>query len=36
MAQLICERVATPDVKEVAEIDETARGAKGYGSTGVN
>jgi dUTP pyrophosphatase len=36
VAQLICERVATPDVKEVAEIDETARGANGYGSTGVN
>jgi dUTP pyrophosphatase len=35
VAQLILERIATPDVIEVAELDETTRGANGYGSTGV-
>eukprot|EP01119_Soliformovum_irregulare_P001546 TRINITY_DN11243_c0_g1_i1.p1 TRINITY_DN11243_c0_g1~~TRINITY_DN11243_c0_g1_i1.p1 ORF type:complete len:148 (+),score=34.31 TRINITY_DN11243_c0_g1_i1:389-832(+) len=34
VAQLIIERIATPDVVEVQEIDETARGSGGYGSTG--
>ena len=38
VAQLILERIATPQVVEVAEggLDETERGAGGYGSTGVS
>eukprot|EP00793_Prasinoderma_coloniale_P002794 PRCOL_00002276-RA len=38
VAQLILERIATPEVVEVAEggLDETERGAGGYGSTGVS
>lgn len=35
IAQLILERVATPEVKEVAELDDTARASGGFGSTGV-
>lgn len=35
IAQLILERCETPPVKEVLTIDETARGAGGFGSTGV-
>lgn len=34
IAQLILERCETPPVKEVLTIDETARGAGGFGSTG--
>ncbi|KAK4538083.1 hypothetical protein CDCA_CDCA15G4108 [Cyanidium caldarium] len=34
IAQLILERIKTPPVVEVAELDDTARGAGGYGSTG--
>lgn len=34
IAQLVLERVATPDVVEAAELDESARGAGGFGSTG--
>lgn len=34
VAQLILERIMTPDVVEVAELDDTSRGANGYGSTG--
>jgi len=36
VAQLILERIATPDVVEVESLDETQRGAGGYGSTGVS
>ncbi|AIE77208.1 ORF1 [Duck adenovirus 3] len=35
IAQLICERAATPILVEVADIDNnTARGTRGFGSTG--
>lgn len=34
IAQLIVEKVALPEVEEVAEIDDTARGEGGFGSTG--
>lgn len=35
VAQLILERIATPPVAEVDDLDATDRGAGGYGSTGV-
>ena len=35
VAQLILERILTPDVVEVDDLDDTARGAGGFGSTGV-
>ena len=35
VAQLILERIYTPDVVEVAELEESVRGAGGFGSTGV-
>ena len=35
VAQLILERIYTPEVEEVAELDSTERGAGGFGSTGV-
>lgn len=35
VAQLILEKIATPDVVEVDDLDETDRGAGGFGSTGV-
>jgi dUTP pyrophosphatase len=35
VAQLILERIMTPRVEEVESLDETTRGAGGYGSTGV-
>eukprot|EP00967_Tisochrysis_lutea_P036408 scaffold43812_cov39-Tisochrysis_lutea.AAC.3 len=35
VAQLILERIYTPDVQEVTELDDTARGGGGFGSTGV-
>lgn len=35
VAQLILERIATPPVAEVDDLDATGRGAGGYGSTGV-
>ena len=35
VAQLILERIATPEILEVEDLDDTARGAGGYGSTGV-
>ena len=35
IAQLILERITTPEVVEVEELDETTRGAGGYGSTGI-
>lgn len=35
IAQLIIERIATPRVVEVVSLDETDRGAAGFGSTGV-
>ena len=35
IAQLILERIVTPEVIEVEELDGTDRGAGGFGSTGV-
>lgn len=34
IAQLVLERICTPDVVEVQELDESVRGAGGFGSTG--
>lgn len=34
IAQLIIEKIETPDVIEVDSLDETSRGAGGFGSTG--
>lgn len=34
IAQLILERIVTPDVVEVQELEESVRGAGGFGSTG--
>ena len=35
IAQLILEKIDTPPVKEVQDLDETVRGSGGFGSTGV-
>jgi len=35
IAQLILERIATPEVVEVSELEGTERGSGGFGSTGV-
>ena len=34
VAQLIIEKIATPEIEEVDELDDTERGAGGFGSTG--
>ena len=34
IAQLILEKIATPDVAEVRELDDSKRGESGFGSTG--
>lgn len=36
IAQLVLERIMTPAVKEVEDLDDTARGSGGFGSTGAN
>ncbi|OTA97909.1 hypothetical protein M434DRAFT_391519 [Hypoxylon sp. CO27-5] len=36
VAQLIVERIYTPEVVEVQELEESVRGAGGFGSTGTN
>ncbi|KAI1334761.1 deoxyuridine 5'-triphosphate nucleotidohydrolase [Xylariaceae sp. FL0016] len=36
VAQLVIERIYTPEVREVAELDASVRGAGGFGSTGTN
>lgn len=36
IAQLICERITYPVVEEAKSLSETARGAGGLGSTGIN
>ncbi|KAF2968732.1 hypothetical protein GQX73_g4828 [Xylaria multiplex] len=36
IAQLVIERIYTPKVVEVAELEESVRGAGGFGSTGTN
>ncbi|KAI8055908.1 dUTPase-like protein [Syncephalis plumigaleata] len=35
IAQMVLERIITPEVEEVEELDETERGEGGFGSTGV-
>lgn len=35
IAQLILEKIVTPEVLEVEDLDSTARGEGGFGSTGV-
>ena len=35
IAQIILERIITPDVEEIDELPETKRGSKGFGSSGV-
>ena len=34
IAQLVIEKISTPDVEEVDSLDDTTRGSGGYGSTG--
>jgi len=34
IAQLVLEKICTPDVQEVEELEESVRGAGGFGSTG--
>jgi dUTPase len=36
VAQLILEAIVLADVSEVPELDDTSRGAGGFGSTGVS
>merc|ERR1712000_240453 len=36
VAQLVLERIYTPEVEEVQELEESVRGAGGFGSTGAN
>ncbi len=36
IAQLVLERILTPDVVVVENLEDTARGAGGFGSTGVS
>ncbi|EHK50034.1 hypothetical protein TRIATDRAFT_297382 [Trichoderma atroviride IMI 206040] len=36
VAQLVLERIVTPDVVEVEELEESVRGVGGFGSTGKN
>lgn len=35
VAQLVLERIYTPEVVEVEDLEESVRGAGGFGSTGV-
>eukprot|EP00252_Welwitschia_mirabilis_P004513 TRINITY_DN1484_c0_g1_i1.p1 TRINITY_DN1484_c0_g1~~TRINITY_DN1484_c0_g1_i1.p1 ORF type:complete len:209 (-),score=15.97 TRINITY_DN1484_c0_g1_i1:84-710(-) len=35
IAQLILEKIVTPEVQEVDNLDDTVRGADGFGSTGI-
>jgi len=34
IAQLVCERIAQPEIQELASLDATERGEGGFGSTG--
>jgi dUTP pyrophosphatase len=36
IAQLVIERIYTPEVLEVSELEDSVRGAGGFGSTGTN
>lgn len=35
IAQLICEVIVHPELIEITKLDETERGSKGFGSTGI-
>ena len=35
IAQLICEKIENAEIQEVASLEDTERGANGFGSTGV-
>ena len=35
IAQLILEKISTPEVEEVSRLDSTVRGSGGFGSTGM-
>lgn len=35
IAQVLFQKIETPEVEEVAELEETNRGAEGFGSTGI-
>ena len=36
IAQLVFEKIKTPEIKEVTELEGTDRGSKGYGSIGIS
>lgn len=36
VAQFICEKIAYPELEEAKSLDDTTRGAGGFGSTGIN
>ena len=36
VAQLVCEKIAYPDIEVLDTLDETVRGEGGFGSTGTN
>ena len=36
IAQLVCEKISYPEIKELKTLDETDRGEGGFGSTGTN
>ena len=36
IAQLVCEKIEYPELEECESLDETERGAGGFGSTGKN
>ena len=36
IAQLVCEKIAYPELQEVEALDKTQRGSGGFGSTGTN
>jgi dUTP pyrophosphatase len=35
IAQLICEKIANPDIEEIFEASKTSRGENGFGSSGL-
>ena len=36
IAQLVCEKIAYPDIEVMESLDNTERGEGGFGSTGTN
>ena len=36
VAQLVCEKIAYPEIEELPSLDDTERGVGGFGSTGTN